>query len=105
MNKFLPRAILAVVAAAALAAQAQPVRAPSRGELLYSNHCIECHTTQMHWRELKQVRDWATLKEQVLRWQQIGQLAWDEADVDDVARYLNDMIYRFPPPPEQLGRN
>lgn len=25
--------------------------AQSRGELLYTTHCIACHTTEMHWRD------------------------------------------------------
>jgi mono/diheme cytochrome c family protein len=36
--------------------------APSRGQLLYGNHCVECHTTQMHWREQRLARDFASLK-------------------------------------------
>jgi mono/diheme cytochrome c family protein len=77
------------------AAQAQ---APSRGELLYTTHCVACHTTQMHWRENKLATDWDTLKAQVRRWQGVARLAWTEADVDEVARYLNDTIYRYPEP-------
>jgi mono/diheme cytochrome c family protein len=64
--------------------------------LLYSTHCIECHTTQMHWRANRQAIDWDTLKFQVRRWQGVANLGWTEADADDVARYLNDTIYRFP---------
>jgi len=70
--------------------------APSRGQLLYETHCVECHTTQMHWREQRLARDWGTLKFQVRRFQGIAGLAWNDADVDAVAHYLNDTIYRFP---------
>ena len=83
-------------AAAQTPAPTQPSRVESRGQLLYSTHCIECHTTQMHWRANKQARDWATLRAQVARWQQTAGLGWSEADVDDVARHLNDTIYHFP---------
>lgn len=31
--------------------QPQPLPTASRGELLYSTHCIACHSTQIHWRE------------------------------------------------------
>ena len=95
---------LAALASAAAGAAAQSMPAPSRGQLLYSTHCIECHNTQMHWRARKQARDWNSLRVEVRRWQQVGQLGWDEADIDEVARYLNQTIYQFPPPPERVGR-
>ena len=84
--------VLALLSAAPLAFAQQP----SRGELLYSNHCIECHTTQMHWRDRHVARDMATLQAQVRRWQgQIG-LQWTDEDIDAVAQHLNRTIYKFP---------
>jgi mono/diheme cytochrome c family protein len=77
------------------AAQAQ---SPSRGELLYTTHCGACHGTQMHWREKKLATTWDTLKAQVRRWQGVARLEWGEAEVEDVARYLNETIYRYPEP-------
>jgi mono/diheme cytochrome c family protein len=91
---------LAVGASIGLNAMAQAQKPPesvsTRGELLYSTHCIECHTTQMHWRANRQATDWDTLKFQVRRWQGVLNLGWTEADADDVAHYLNDTFYRFP---------
>ncbi len=85
---------LAFMPAAAFAqAQAQ---GESRGELLYGTHCIACHDTQMHWREQRLARDWGTLKFQVRRFQDIAYLRWSDEDIDAVAHYLNDTIYRFP---------
>lgn len=69
--------------------------AQGRGELLYNTHCVACHSTQMHWRDKRLVTDWDSLKTQVRRWQATAQLNWSEADIDDVARYLNDSIYRL----------
>lgn len=92
---------LALVLAAAgplYAQQAAPAPAPSRGELLYSNHCVECHNVQMHWRTLRLARDWDSLKYQVRRWQGEANLQWTEEDVNAVARHLNDTIYQFPVP-------
>ncbi|MGV3572826.1 MAG: c-type cytochrome [Ramlibacter sp.] len=91
MRHYLCAALLLLAAAA----QAQPA-VPGRGELLYANHCIECHTAQMHWRTLRLARDWDTLKAQVRRWQGVARLNWDEQEVDAVAGYLNDTIYGFP---------
>ena len=79
-----------------LAAAAQGLPQPgSRGQMLYGNHCIACHTTQMHWRDRKLVTDWPSLKVQVRRWQGTAQLNWSEEDIDDVARFLNDTYYRL----------
>ena len=74
----------------------------TRGQLLYSTHCVECHTTQMHWRAQRQVGDWDSLKAQVRRWQGELRLQWTEQDVDAVARHLNESIYRLPRP-QQIG--
>lgn len=88
---------------AGLAAQAQPAPVPSRGELLYANHCVACHTEQMHWRMNKQARDWDTLRAQVQRWQGMARLGWSDADIDEVTRHLNDTIYQFPQPSPRAG--
>jgi len=89
---------LALVAATAASATAvaQTTPAPARGELLYTTHCIACHTTQVHWRAGKVVTDWASLLAQVRRWQDTAALQWSDADITEVARHLNATIYRFP---------
>lgn len=85
--------LLVLAGAAAVHAQGAPA---TRGQLLYANHCVECHTTQMHWREQRLARDWDSLKGQVRRFQGIARLQWSEEDIDAVARHLNETIYRFP---------
>lgn len=94
----------ALLACGALA-QAQPVpsTAPSRGQLLYTTHCISCHTTDMHWRNKRQAYDWESLKTQVRRWQGNTGLQWADADITEVARYLNDTIYQFPQSADGAG--
>jgi hypothetical protein len=76
--------------------------AKSRGELLYTTHCISCHTTQMHWRDNRAATDWQALKAQVRRWQDAASLAWSERDILEVSRYLNDTIYHFKHPGGQV---
>lgn len=95
-------ALAALLALPALPAWAQE-RVPSRGELLYNNHCIACHSTQMHWRAQRLARDWDTLRAQVVRWKANTGLFWSDSEVDDVTRHLNDTIYRYPQP-EKVGR-
>jgi mono/diheme cytochrome c family protein len=67
----------------------------SRGELLYTTHCITCHTTEMHWRDKRSATNWLALKAQVRRWQDAASLAWSDDDILDVSRYLNESIYHF----------
>ena len=95
------RTFVALVSCAAALGPA--AAAESRGELLYSLHCITCHTAQMHWREKKLATDWPSLKLQVRRWESTAQLGWSEADILDVTRYLNESVYHFSPSKEPLG--
>ena len=100
MNKYLGAfrsALCGLLGVLALAVSAQ---AESRGELLYATHCIACHTTQMHWRDQRVATDWSRLKAEVRRWQGTAALNWSEADIVEVARYLNESIYRFAQAPE-----
>ena len=77
-------------------------QAQSRGELLYSTHCISCHTTEMHWRDKKQATDLASLRVQVRRWQNNAGLTWNDADIREVALYLNESIYHYTPTSDSL---
>ena len=70
--------------------------ADARGALLYDTHCIGCHTAQAHWRDRRLVTDWASLREQVRRWQDLQRLNWSEDDITLVARHLNNRFYRVP---------
>lgn len=79
-------------------ADAQPIREASRGELLYSTHCIACHNTQLHWRDKKLATDWTNLQAEVHRWQAVAGLGWVDDDVAAVARYLNALYYHYSTP-------
>lgn len=71
-----------------------------RGEMLYQNHCIACHTTQVHWRDRRLAKDWPSLRAQVRRWQRNTGLAWNEEDIEAVSQYLNQRYYRFSDAPK-----
>jgi mono/diheme cytochrome c family protein len=112
MTKPIARAVLPMMMALVCsAAQAQAASVPaggtvaptSRGQALYGTHCIACHNTQVHWRDAKLATDWLSLKAQVSRWQERAGLAWSNADVVEVARYLNDAIYRYPQSSDLVG--
>lgn len=79
-------------------ASAQPVRDVTRGELLYSTHCIACHSSEVHWRDKRLARDWNSLRAEVRRWQRLSGLGWGNDDITAVARYLNGLYYHFPVP-------
>jgi mono/diheme cytochrome c family protein len=94
----MPLAPVAAMLFAALSLHAQvPAAAPpSRGELLYTTHCIACHTTRVHWRDGRMVTDYPSLVAQVARWQANTGLGWSREEILDVARYLNTSVYRLP---------
>lgn len=98
MIKHPPTSLLLLVLAMATSAgaYAQTAPPPSRGQLLYDTHCVACHTQQVHWRENRAVRNWNDLLVQVTRWQGVASLGWNQGDINQVARYLNTTIYRFP---------
>lgn len=75
---------------------AQTAPPPTRGQLLYTTHCVACHDTQVHWRANKVADNWTSLRKQVRRWQGVANLQWSEEDITLVARYLNDTIYEYP---------
>lgn len=95
--------LLALAGNAALA-QAAPDATPTRGQMLYDTHCIACHKAQVHWRDKKLATDWATLKALVRHWQAISGQYWNDADIVEVTRYLNEAYYRYPQSSDVVGR-
>lgn len=103
MDLFKKLSLAWTLAGCAALAHSQAPPAATRGQLLYSAHCITCHTTQIHWRDDRQAHDWDSLKVHVRRWQANAGLQWGEADIAEVARHLNDTIYRFPQTADQVS--
>lgn len=87
---------IGMFAGACLGAHAASLGEQSRGELLYSTHCIACHTTHVHWRDQRLAKDWNSLAGQVRRWQGNTGLRWNDEDIAAVTRYLNTLYYHFP---------
>jgi mono/diheme cytochrome c family protein len=67
----------------------------SRGEMLYRNHCIECHNQQIHWRDARIAKDIQSLRVQVDRWQDAIGMHWTPEEINDVSRYLNSTYYFY----------
>lgn len=96
-------ATLAGTAVSAPCSAAAQAPSPSRGQLLYATHCIECHDSQMHWRDQRKATDWPSLLAQVRQWQARAFLGWSDADIVEVTRHLNETIYRYPQPLEPVS--
>ena len=103
MMRLPSRCLLLAGLACASAAALSQTASPSRGHLLYTTHCIECHTAQVHWRDGKRARDWDSLKAEVRRWQATAALGWTDTDIVEVTRYLNDTIYHHPQGSDHLS--
>ncbi|HNC51487.1 MAG TPA: hypothetical protein PLO14_04515 [Accumulibacter sp.] len=84
----------ALVCGTVLAAIDVPPPATTRGELLYSTHCMACHDANVHWRDRKAVTDTRSLRREVRRWQEFAGLGWSSEDIDEVAQYLRMLHYR-----------
>jgi len=94
-------AVLTVAAMLPAFGQTRPGPGPTRGQLLYNTHCIECHSVQIHWRDTHKAQDWDSLLKWVTHWQATLDLGWTRGDITAVARHLNENIYGFAMPSEQ----
>jgi len=71
---------------------ASPV-AGSRGQMLYENHCQECHTSVVHVRQDHRVRSREGLAHWVRHWAGELKLNWSADDINDVVDYLSERYY------------
>ncbi len=67
-----------------------------RGRALYENHCVVCHTANVHGRVNRLAISRAEVRETVEKWQAQQKLAWGTQEVDDVVEFLNRTRYQFP---------
>jgi mono/diheme cytochrome c family protein len=91
--------VLALTGALTMAQAASQLDTPAasfeRGRMLYENHCVQCHTPDIHWRpgRLPMTRD--ELRGLVDTFRRVQNLGWTPEEVDDVVEYLNVTRYRF----------
>jgi hypothetical protein len=93
---------LCILLAPPLGGAADPHHAPNEAALLYETYCRACHDEQVHWRAAKRARNWTLLVAEVRRWQRNLDLGWTEAEIRQVAHYLNVRYYRFPASPPRM---
>ena len=66
-----------------------------RGQLLYENHCGECHASDVHERVNRKVNSLVELSRVVIHWQYHLKLDWSFDEVRQVMRYLNQRYYNI----------
>lgn len=66
-----------------------------RGRALYENHCVVCHTPNVHRRVPRLPIDLRDLRLIVSSWTKQENLRWTEDDIEDVVHYLDRTHYRF----------
>jgi mono/diheme cytochrome c family protein len=77
------------------AAVAAEVPSVERGRLLYENHCIVCHTPNVHRRPQRLAMSEGELRELVTHWARQENLRWSAEDVEDVVQFLRVTRYNY----------
>jgi len=98
-SRFRSKTSRACVAAALLLALAAVLPAKGadieRGRALYELRCGACHTESVHGRTHRVAKDVADVRRWVKRWNESLAVGWGDAEIDDVAAYLNATYYKF----------
>lgn len=91
--------VIALFAVVSLAAAAAGWGAESpnleRGRALYENHCVVCHTAQVHRRVQRLPIGEDDLRFIVAVWATQQGLRWSREEIDDVVYFLDRVHYRF----------
>ena len=64
-----------------------------RGRLLYENHCLTCHESQVHIRNNHTAQSIGDIYREVTRWSEALELAWQSSEFKDVSHYLYRSFY------------
>ena len=67
----------------------------SRGELLFSANCMECHDTSVLARKDRTVQSLDALKKQLSSCSHMANKEFSTSETQDLLKYLNDEFYRF----------
>ncbi|HEX6006398.1 MAG TPA: cytochrome C [Burkholderiales bacterium] len=89
------RVVAGMLLVAVLPAEGADIPSVERGRLLYENHCVVCHTPNIHRRPNRVPLNAAELRDIVNGWQREEKLRWSEQDVADVVQYLRETRYKF----------
>ena len=72
-----------------------PAKAMPRGQLLYQNHCMVCHESNVHIRDRKKAGSLADITMWVSKWSDYRKLDWSTDEIRAVRDYLNQTYYHF----------
>ena len=95
--------VLALVAAAGVFAYAHVLQASEADEWMVPAPTTDYGALQAYWRDLAPARDWESLQVQVRRWQPAGAPGADAVDCSEVARNLNEAVFRFAVPAQGMA--
>ncbi|MCD6674084.1 MAG: hypothetical protein LT106_14680 [Burkholderiaceae bacterium] len=75
----------------------------SLGAALYESRCTGCHERSVHTRSPRAAGSFDQIRAYVWRWDRYLGGAWQQAEIDAVAQYLNERYYHFPCPQDVCG--
>ncbi len=73
----------------------------SRGKMLYSNHCKECHESNVYIRENRRAKSTADIVYWITHWSNHLKLNWNTDDINEVEHYLEENYYKFDAKPDK----
>jgi mono/diheme cytochrome c family protein len=89
------QALLPVLSAALVSASSVHGADIKRGGLLFENHCVACHDSIIHKQEGRTAKSLDDVRWQVSRWSRELKLGWRQAELEDVALFVNQRFYQF----------
>lgn len=95
--------VLSVVAAAVMLAYAQMLQWSEAEECMARAPGVDYAALQAHWRGLAPARDWQSLQVQVRGWHATAGSGAQASHYEEVARNLNQAVFRFATPGEPLA--
>lgn len=95
--------LLAVAVIAGCASVAHAANEDSLGRALYENRCTDCHEHSVHSRSPRLAGNFDQIRAYVYRWDRYLGRIWQRAEIDAVARYLNERYYHFLCPQDVCG--
>lgn len=106
MQSYRPRHLLPALSIIATMASlcAHADEAANDGEMLYRNHCTQCHESQVHIRDTPKATSYQILLAEIERWTKAARVDWGEREISAVAKYLNRLYYHLDEEPEKRAR-
>ena len=68
---------------------------PTRGQMLYENHCMACHESVVFIRDKQRIQSLKALRGKVSHWASYLHVGWGKDEVEEVVSHLNSQYYKF----------